>query len=587
MKKILLIVFVAILSLTFSSKIRADVVAEYSLKMTLNSDLSSSIDVMVELQNTSETSLISSYSIDFPFVVTNANASLDNNAVNINLEEDSGSSILNIDFLTNVIKPNQKAVLNISLFTLNSVNEFNSAKQLYLPIPTSNYSYSKKFVSITYPIVFGSISYSSEYKYGLERIDDNYSKVSFDQTGPTLLMWGNPQFNINFSTTVSNRKDSTNHLLFNLIPQYENQHVEYQEIFLADYALVDKLNNSFAFVTLNSNGTLALNSNANIVLNSGIANTVLSNSYNWNLNLDSVLGQKIYSQINQGTDTISKFRYLNDFLNLNYSLNTDRITTQSLNEVWEVNKRDLNPLQYCYLIVSTAEYLGLKSNVEYGYNILSSSGPINPSIWCSVESEGKNLVFDFVYQKEVGYSVISTSSVDRVRMGVWHPSQSYNDLMGILSGSLITADLGSVVTPDVVQSPPVLDIEFPKNVFSGEFYSGKVIITNQSAKVLKFDSLNINNESVLKNLEVGELVKAIMPFQTNSIKIDYLRETDFVLNLSREIVVEAGIGEKILTNGVEVRFEPDYKLLALFVIILVVTVSIFVYLIYKLLRRKH
>lgn len=587
MKKILLIVFVGFLSLTFNSKLQADVVAEYSLNMSLNSDLSSSIDVIIELDNTSKTSLISSYTIDFPFVVTNANASLDGNAVNINLEESSEISKLDIDFLTNVIKPSQKAILSISLFTLNSVNEFYGAKQLYLPSPSSNFSYSKKNVSIKYPVIFGSVSYSSEFKYGLERIDDNFSKVSFDQTGPTLLMWGNPQFNLNFNTSVTNRKDSTNHLLFNLIPQYPNQSVEYQEIFLADYALVDKLNNSFAFVTLNSNATLELTSNANVVLNSGITNTITSNPFNWSLDLDSVLGQKIYSQINQGTDNVSKLRYLNDFLNINYTLNTDKITTQSINDVWEVNKRDLNPLQYCSLVVSTANYLDLKSNVEYGYNILNTGTSINPSIWCTVEADSKNLVFDFNYQKEVGYSVISTSSIDRVKMGTWHPSQSYNDMLGILSGSVVTAGVGEVIPQDKIQTFPVLNIEFPKNVFSGEFYSGKVIITNPSSKILKFDSLIINNESVLKNLEVGDLVKAIMPFQTNSIKVDYLRETDFVLNLSREIVVEAELDGTRLTDSVEVRFEPDYKLLALFVIILVVTVSIFVYLIYKLLRRKQ
>lgn len=587
MKKLLLIVLTVALSLAFSSKVNADVIAEYNLDMILNSDLSSSIDLNITLQNTSESSLISAYSIDFPFRVTNANATLDGNSVNIILEESSETSQLNIDFLTNVIKPNQKAILNLSIFTLDSIKESKQTRQLFLPFPKGNYTYSSTKVSVTYPVQFGSISYTSEYKYALDRIDDDFSKISFDQSSPTLIVWGNPHFNINFNTSITNRKDSTNHLLFNLIPEYDSQSVEYIEIFLADYALVDKLNNSFAFVTLNSNGSSTLNSNANITLNSGVTNNISTDSYNWNLNLDSVLGQKIYSQINQGTDNVSKFKYLNDFLNLNYSLNTDKSTIQTLNDVWEVNKKDLNPLQYCYLIVSTAEYLGLKSYVEYGYNILNSSNLINPSVWCTVESDSKNLIFDFTYQKEIGHSVISTSSTDRVKMGIWHPLQSYNDMLGILTGNTIAVSINEIETPELVQTVPVLDIEFPKNVFSGEFYSGKVMVTNPTPKILKFTSLNINGETVLQNLEVGELVKAIMPFQTNSIKIDYLRETDFVLNLSREIVVEAEINDKKLTTGVEVRFEPDYKLIALFLIILVVTLTIFVYLIYKLIRRKH
>jgi len=587
MKKTFIHILIIFLSFSVSNTIKADIIAEYSLNMMLNTDLSSAIDINVTLQNNSASSLISAYTIDFPFEITNANAILEGNPVSILLDKENGISKLTVDFLANVIKPNQKANLVLNIFTLNSLKDLFKTKQLYLPYPTSNYTYSKIDVSIIYPIILGSISYSSEHRYITERVDDNFSKVSFKQTSPVFFIWGNPEVNLNFKSTISNRKDSINHSLFNLIPEYSNQVVDYQQVFKADYALVDKHNNNFAFLTIEPNSSLGLLSNANIKLNSVVIDSTYPGKYGWNLDLDSILGQKIYSKISQGTDNISKFNSLNEFLFLNYSLNTDKITTESLKSIWDNNVNTLNSLQYCSLIVATAEYLGLDAKVEYGYNIFGSSQSINPSLWCSVFADNRNLVFDFVNQKNQGYAVFTSSSIDRIKMGIWHPSQSYNDILGIITGNSVIANVTEVVNNTVnIPLVPKLTTVFPKNVFSGEFYSAVININNLSSKILKFDSLNINNESVLKNLQIGELNKAIMPLQSNSLKIDYLRETDFVLNLSRDVKVEAELNNITVSNSTEVRFEPDYKLLALFVLILHVTLSIFIYLVYKLLRRK-
>lgn len=587
MKRIFLIIFLLSLSFFVSNKVKADVVADYSLDMRLNTDLSSAIDVNVMLQNNSDSSLISAYTIEFPFEITNANAMLEGKPVSIILDIENGISTITIDFLTNVIKPGQKANLTINLFTLNSLKEVFKTKQLYLPYPASNYSYSKINVSITYPVSLGSISYSSEYKYATERVDDNFLKVVFNQTAPVFFIWGNPELNISFESIISNRKDSINHTLFNLIPEYSNQTVDYLQVFQADYALTDKVNNNFAFITIDSNSSQDLYSSSNIKLSSANSDIVSPGKYNWNLDLDSILGQKIYSQISQGTDNTSKLNSLNEFLFSNYSLSTDKVSKESLDVVWGNNINSLNTLQYCYLLVSTAEYLGLEANVEYGYNIFGTSEAINPSIWCSIYADNRTLILDFANQKVQGYPVFSTSSVDRIKMGIWHPSQSYNDILGILSDAHITANVSEANAQSVnIENTPELTTEFPKNVFSGEFYSGIVNINNPSAKILKVNSLNINNESVLESLRVGELDKAIMPLQKNSLKIDYLRETDFVLNLSREIKIEAELNKVIVSNSTEVRFEPDFKLLALFVVILLVTLSVFIYLVYKLLRRK-
>lgn len=571
----------------FSTSLKADVVTSYNLDVNIRSDLSSEMNLTIDLQNTSDASLISGYSLELPYQVSAANATLDNNSVSIILDSQFDKSTIQVDFLTNVIKPGGRANLNLNLSSSNSVKELYKVKEFNLPYPSSNYSYSAINVSITYPVILGSISYSSESKYNLERISDDFSKISFQQTAPIKLLWGSPEFNAVFRSSITNRKDAENHFLFNLIPEYSDQSVDYIQIFSADYALVDKQKNNFAFITLPANGNSLLNSEASVRLNSANSNQDYSEIYNWDLNLDSVFGQKIYSNINQGTDNFSKFKSVNDFVFQNYSLNTQKIKLPELLSVWDSNKKDLNQLQYCYIIVSTAEYLGYKANIEYGYNLNGNSTMVNPSIWCNVQLDGKNLIFDFATQKAIGYPQIVTSSINKLRMGIWHPDQSYNDMLGLLSEEVVTVSFiehSDNTNADLLE--PELKIEFPTNVYSGEFYSGKIFIINPTSKLLTFNNLKVNNESVMSNLEVGQLSKAVMPLQQTGIKIDYLRENDFILNLSREITVEAEVGINKLNDSIEVRFEPDYKLIAIFFVILIITVSIFIYLVIKLIRRK-
>ena len=588
MKNLLTITAILFLGLICQSqRVSADVVAEYNLNVNINSDLSSQMNLTVDLHNTSDTSLVSGYSIDLPYQVTAADATLNSNAVSVILDSKPNSSNIKIDFLTNVIKPGSNASLNLTVFSLNSIKEVFKMKEFTLPYPSSNYNYSAINVSIVYPVTLGSISYASEFKYDLQRVDDNFTKITFQQTGPIQFLWGAPEFNAVFNSTITNRKDSDNHFLYSLIPEYSDQIVNYTQIFASDYALVDKLNNTFAFLTVSANESIELNSQANIKLNSSKNIIEHADNYGWNIDLDSVLGQQIYSNINQGTETLSKFKSVNDFIITSFSLNADKIDLQSLSSIWQSNNKDINSLQYCYLIVSTAEYLGYKGKIEYGYALPVSSQSVNPSIWCSVQVDGRTLVFDFESQKINGHPQIVTSTINKLRMGIWHPDQSYNTILGLVSEEPTVATItdSNSYIPDS-QLELQLKTEFPSNVYSGEFYSGKIIIVNPTSNIAHFNDLKINNESVLSNIAVGQLYKAAMPLQQTSINIDYLRETDFILNLSRDITVEVNIEDKVLSNSTTVRFEPDFKLIILFIVILIITVSIFVYLIVKLIRRK-
>ncbi len=570
-----------------TNKISAEVISDYNLNVRINQDYSTSLNLKVGLQNASDTELISAYTLDLPFEVTNVNADLDGIPVSILLDTNSTSSSLRVDFLTNVIKPQQKANLNLEIFTTNSIIQKYNIKEFSLPFPSSNYTYQQILVNIDYPNSFGSISYISEYKHTLNLLDDSFSRISLNQDSPLKIVWGNPSFALTINSNLENRKDSINHYLFGILPEYTTQTVDYFKTTQSDYGLVDSVNNTFAFLTIDKNSQKNIEFAANVQINSNANDNIYPSKYNWNLNLDSILGQKIYSQINQGADTLQKLKSLNEFLVKEYNITQENISVDSLSKVWDDTSKNLNSLQYCYLIVSTGEYMGLKGRVDYGYKFLNttSGAYIPPTVWCVLEVDGKNILFDFSGQKN-GNIDVTYSFADRVKAGTWHPSQSYNSMLGLLKNSAISALISDLSNSIHVSDGIGLEIDFPSNVYSGEFYSGLLNINNPTSKILKFNSIDVNLESQMNSIQVGDLMKAILPMQTNTIKIDYLRERDFILDLSRQVEISIDLSGTKLFNTVEIKFTPDFKLIGIFILILIVTISIFFYLIYKLVRRK-
>lgn len=586
MKQKLFFILVIFLGLC-TNKISAEVISDYNLNVRINQDYSTSLNLKIGLQNASETELISAYTLDLPFEVTNVNADLDGIPVSILLDTNSKSSSLRVDFLTNVIKPQQKASLNLEIFTTNSIIQKYNIKEFSLPFPSSNYNYQQILINIDYPNSFGNISYISEYKHNLTSLDDSFSRISLNQDSPLKVVWGNPSFSLTINSNLENRKDSINHYLFGILPEYATQTIDYFKATQADYGLVDSINNTFAFLTIDKISQKNIEFAANVQINSNAIDNIYPSKYNWNLNLDSILGQKIYSRINQGADTLQKLKSLNEFLVKEYNITSENISVDSLSKVWDDTSKNLNSLQYCYLIVSTGEYMGLKGRVDYGYRFLNSNPGdyITPTVWCVLEVDGKNILFDFSGQKD-GNIDVTYSFADRVKAGSWHPTQSYNSILGLLKNSAISAQISDLNLNNIVSEAVSLEIDFPSNVYSGEFYSGLLNINNPTSKILRFNSIDVNLESQMNSIQVGDLTKSILPLQTNTIKIDYLREKDFILDLSRQVEISIDLSGTKLFNTVEIKFTPDFKLIGIFALILIVTISIFFYLIYKLIRRK-
>jgi hypothetical protein len=585
MKIFITTIFFIAFALSLNVRLKADVITDYNLNVDINNDLSAQLDFNILLQNTSTDLLISSYSIDLPFKITSVNANLEGQNVNVILDSTESKSNIKFDFLTNVIKANQRAKLSIQAFTTKALTESLNVKQFYLPYPSGNYTYIAKNITVSYPVDFGTIAYNSEYKSLIENVNDK-AKLTLKQTAPILLMWGNPELELSLNTQIENRKDSINHSLISLVREFPTQSIDYINIFKADYALADNLDNVFAFLTIGANSKIDLNSKAIVKINSSEKDSLENSSNSWELNLNTVLGQQIYTQINQGNDNLEKLNSLNSFIFQKYGLDTNAITFESLNTIWNENLQNLNSLQYCKIISATAKYLDLKSNIRYGYRIFDTLNGANPSIWCSVQVDNKIYNFDFESQKRLGFASFAASNIDRVIVGTWSENQPYNNVLGVLSNSPMVVQISELQSNFSNSLKPLMKVEFPNKVFSGEFYSGKIEIQNPTSGVLKINSLKVNNEDVSGALRIGELSKAIMPLQSNSFKIEYLRESDFSLNLSKKVLVDAVIDNNSYSESINITFEPDYKLLAITIVVAVIAFILTASLVVKAIKRK-
>lgn len=589
MKNLITLVLFALVSIITTSSVKADVVSEYHLNLNITNDLSAQISLEVNLHNNATGSVIRAYSLDFPFTIVNAEAKLNGETVDISIDKLSDGSRINVTFFDKVINDNSDGRLDITLFADSPIVQNYDISQLLLPYPESNFSYQEVTANVTYPVLLGAPTLISEYKYNFTSLNSEQNQISLSQKNPLMIIWGTPKYNVGFDLTLRNLKDTSNHYLLGLVPEYKNQIVHYINVNTAEYALTDKLGNAFSYLKLERNSNIPINNSVNIEVNSDDSESAYPEKYNWNLNLDSTLGQKIYSQINQGTEVIGKLNALNDFLVSNFEVDDKRIDASSLDKIWENGTKSLNQLQFCYLIVSTAEYLGLPARINYGYSILNPGLQAggHPSIWCEVLVDGRDISFDVPNQKLFKISYFNTSHIDKLRMGTWHPVQSYNDILGLLINNPYEITINPLAVKQGLETNVSMQLEFPEKVFSGEFYSGIIKIKNNSTKLLTFTELRLNGGSILNNIVVGDLTKAVMPLQENSLKVDYLRETDFILDKTISVNIEAELNKNISLKAQEnVTFEPDYKLIAIFVVIILVVVFILLFLVSRLLKKK-
>lgn len=588
MKNFLLTIITIFVATAYSVNLSADVATSMSLSINIAQDSTAQIDMSVNLVNSTSLSIIPNYSIKFPFSITEGSAFIDSNKVDLTLEKSSVETGVKVNLGSNFVKPNESKTLKISLKSNAIFKEMFNTKRLQLYAPTSNIKYQFVDLNIVYPSTLGDFVFYGQSDYKVETIDTNFTKISLNQTKPLFIAFGEPQLSILLDTTISNKTEQVNSFLLPLVPALNGQSVSYIDISKGEYALIDKYSNEFALINLQPNSTSKIFLNSNLKITKSNLNDFPNLKYDWQLIENSQLGQKIINIINPEDSLENKFSKVNEYLFNEYQIDMVRNTMNDINSIWYREDKRISMLQYCNVMTSLANRLNIKSKIEYGYPLIEavSESVIEPSILCSFLIDGSIIKFDFSLQKRMGYSFLSKSNLDYIIFGVWENNQGYNTLLGLLIDSPISAKISSY--KNNLESSDLIDLklDFPRKAYSGEFYSGSLIIKSSKNKTLRLDSLRINGVEIKKYLEVGDLTKSVMPLGETIIKLDYLRENDFILNQSKDVFVEIDLDKKDLQAQTNIRFEPDFRLLLVFLAIFFGVTSLFVYLVMRLFFKK-
>src|SRR5260221_1312994 len=504
MKRALLILsLVAAVSFLGTLRLRAeDIDSSYTMIARVAKNDQVDIELSVDLTNNNKDAVIDSYSIFLPFSdIDLHDTKINGKSIGNKFEKVDGGYNVQFSFSDSVILFGSASVVEVDFTPKGNMSEISGLKKLY--IPYLNASSSDIKFRIIYPDEFGDLSFNSGKNIVITN-SNGYRTMNMKSDKSLFLIWGNNAiYNISSELEVKNSRETEIHYLAPIIAEDPTQSVSYRKIEGGDIGMGDNFGNKFSFVTLAANSSKKFSFSAEVLKDVTKANSPNFDSYDWQLNLDSTTGQKIYSEINKSPDINEKLRNMNNFLSKELKPDSSvNIDFKTLDTVWDrvQSKSTFNSFEYCYLVSATADYLGLKTRIDYGYVMIypkDSPTSFVPHVWCTVLNGDKEISMDPFLESITGVSYFGLTGIDRIRMGSWDPSQSYNDILGMLGTQNNPITLNN--DKDVKDLSGNIDVNlllnYPSKAFAGEFYSVNMTLKNNSSKVLPIKSLNIAGES--------------------------------------------------------------------------------------------
>jgi hypothetical protein len=600
--KILLGIFLLIFLFTTPTKILAQEpnLSDPFCEITVNEDYSISYKYIVDIKNESTSQLIDGYQFNWPFKSPqNLKAMLNNNPVPTSTNTSGNNTLLDINFDSRILKPGDSGTLEISFIEFNSAKQFFGSKLIYLPA-----------INLTSIAEKTKYNLSISEKVPLPTFINIYTKTDnrtfvFETSSGIILMWGEEYtFDLKSSFKVSNSKEEDANYFFSLIPKLNNQDVLYKSVKGAELGLRDSYKNTFGLLKMIPGGEYEIGYEARVKKNTDLDEDFFPQS---NLEIDesSLFYEQSATELLKANSEVEKVKMLKDYIISNLAITTSGgFDPENLADVWKklgnnYKNGSINSLEASFVFASVCNSLGLESSIEYGYSLLPEVLNLNlrtPLIWNRVKlSSGEFLMVDFFSESKTNVEFLTNSPlIDRIKFGSWNPDQPYNNMLGILNnlGVHPRFEIGNLDDFIVAKEEQFVLVEsnIPAIVYSGEFYSGNLVLTNNSNYILPITSITINETNKNSNLEFDSFTNLLLPRQKNIINLEHLREVNFLQNEKKafnlKIDFESDQVEDV-ENTLEIRFRPDTKLLLLVFIMINFLIGLLIYAIWKLRKKGH
>ncbi len=574
-KTILTALFISGLLLVLPARIHAQdfAISNFKVELKISADNSVQGNIGINLVNNKQSSLVNGYTLSLPVRELDIQrVILNNQDVSFSKQADKDSTNIIVDFKSASIRPGNSGDLSI-LFSVKDIlkDEFN-VKYIYIPSFGNNFLVKE----VNYDVIFPASFKKPQYITYNELYSNTDTRVSLKTSGSFLAVWGDYiKADIISDSSVINPEDSDQTTIYNIPVQSKKQNVFFKEV-SGSLGLVDNSNNYFSLINLAPKEEKKTAYSARVTVLPETDDDPYPSKYNWNLNSDSIFGQKMIGELAKGKTNLNKMTLVNQLLKNSFDpYANEKIDNAGVENIWvrTNDKPKFNSFEYCFFIISAAEHLDLQARIDYGYLLLPNIYNIDsrsPHIWCTVKIDSKNIMFDPYLEDFLNGNYIGENHMDRIKFGTWHFNQPYNNILGLVNAAKTQEQIIKIVT---IKDFPVSEknligvSNFPQEAFSGEFYSGDLKVFNGTTNFLPIKDIKINDESVLSNSKYKNYFTiGLLPKSSNIIHLENLREKNFLFDGRKEMNTVIQISKPSIDDikfFTYINFKFDQKLLTL------------------------
>ncbi len=595
---ILLLIGVYGLSTTNPVNSASATVENYAIDIELKRDDNANVKIAIDIENIDRKNVITGKNIVLPFNnIINLNATINGQPVGYELDnEREGFSSVSIDFGGQAIRPFQKVKLVLNFDALKAVKS-RAGVRTFLFYNNNFNSRNQGNISIIYPKDYGDLSFISARQLDPTNQGSDKTKLVVSDRSSLMMIWGNEYLIEIGSKFEFKQSDNQNgYYLLELIHNSPTQDVSYSSFKGADLGSHDELGNTFAMIKLDQKKQFEYR--ALIKKNSSPLDSSSFKTFKFTLDSSTPYGERVVSEITKRVNDLDKLELVNDFLVNNSVLSqTQKFSpnTAELSNFWQFmsDSKQMTSFEYCYALISAAEFLGHQGRFSYGYVLLGSNKTLTPHVWCELKVDDKVVLADPYLDKLTGLKYFGVESdLDRVKFGIWEPERQYLNGMGLFTENSFIQEatiLDNLSEPAESQAVNLL-LEAPAKIASGLTYNLKLTFNNKSSSFIPVKDILINNNSQLGKMNFSDVLKpALLPQTENVFEITDIREYNIFKNGLNTLNIEAELDDSYypkLSTQRQVDYYLDDKAIILGLIVTNLVLFVAVFTIWKIFTKR-
>jgi len=530
------------------------------LSININQDNSANVWYWIEIKNNNTEKLVSEISLVIPFVnIKNLKIEKNNQSVNYKVGTFEKYTKINIELGQYSIYPLKNEILKIS-FLVNDILKKQSNNTEKYALFVGELSGELSTYSITYNKSFGDLIFTNIENYKKKEFENEISIEYSEKKNGLFIIGKNSSLDIGFISSVSSKDSENKYYLFHILPNLSRQKHEYTTFYGADYGVYDEFGNRFAVFKLEDQ-TKQFNFVANVSIDNKNELIKIPKKYNFNINNLPTNIQQNMSKIFEGSEIDLKeaFKMLyKEILRTSQKTETHfpKVNLDNLKFISSISSQ----IEACGIIVFFAEKFGVNSVIKYGYLIYPELLSIEfglPHLWCEIEINKNVYVLDPYLEKLTGNSFEMNNPLDRITMGIWHPSQKYNNVLGLLNNKpqkIIRNKIENRIEEDNTTTKlEMLISSLPRKAISGEWITGNIVFKNNTNKFFEVSSIEIKDTNY-KFLDLANgLYFGILPYGNSLKTIKFSPVEDIYFEGEKNFVFLTKINDSELEISKEVK----------------------------------